>query len=101
LKPLALLLLLIAAQQGAVTHEFSHMRGWTDASAQVRADAESVADGCALCPIFAQAASPPFNHAFALPLLDRAAADAPTVPRDSSVDATVPTHRSRGPPSIS
>jgi len=100
LKTLGLLLLLIAAQQGAVVHELSHLSA--SSSEAVRADAAGAASStCALCPVFAQAATPAFSHSFDVPLLGRAAPDIQSEPQYSAIDATVPRPRSRGPPSLS
>lgn len=100
LKSLGLLLLLIVAQQGAVVHELSHVPGL--GAATVGVDARGVADtSCALCPAFAQVATPAFSHAFHIPLLIRAEADRFSELRYEAIDSAVPTPRSRGPPSLS
>lgn len=100
LKPLGLLLLLLVAQHGAVVHEFSHFSDWNSAVAHV--DAGGAADtSCALCPEFAQAATPAFSHSFQTPPLGRAAPEVKSEPQYSAIDATVPRPRSRGPPSLS
>lgn len=100
LKSLALLLLLIAAQQGAVVHELSHMAGGT--GAELRSDSNGVAEGsCALCPAYAQAVTPAFSHSFHIPALLRADAQVSPEPRFPAIDAAVPQPRSRGPPSLS
>jgi hypothetical protein len=99
-KALSLLLLLLIAQQGAVVHELSHLAG-TD-QARVRVDAGGTVDrSCALCPAFAQAASPTFSHSFQIPLLVRMGLQLTPEPRFVGVDASVPRPRSRGPPSLS
>jgi hypothetical protein len=99
-KALSLFLLLLTAQQGAVVHELSHLSG-TD-QARVRVDAGGTVDtSCALCPAFAQAASPTFSHSFQIPLLVRIASQLTPEPRFVGVDASVPRPSSRGPPSLS
>jgi hypothetical protein len=98
LKPLGVLLLLIVAQQGALAHEFSHFSGWNGTAIQV--DAGPAADAaCALCPLFAQAATPAFGRSLTLPHLDRVSPLLQSAPQHSTIDATVPRARSRGPPS--
>jgi hypothetical protein len=99
-KTLGLLLLLMAAQQGAVVHELSHLSGANHIELQAQAD--GAADKtCPLCPAFAQAASPAFSHSFQIPLLVRLALEAVSEPRYAAIDAAVPRPRSRGPPSLS
>jgi hypothetical protein len=99
-KLLALLLLLLLAQQGAVVHELSHLPGWSSAAIQV--DVGTAADAsCALCPAFAQAVAAAFSHSFHIPLLGRASPELNSEPRFSAHEATVPRPRSRGPPSSS
>ena len=99
-KALSLFLLLLTAQQGAVVHELSHLSG-ADQS-RVRVDAGGTVDtSCALCPAFAQAASPTFSHSFQIPLLVRMELQLTPEPRFADVDAPVPPPRSRGPPSLS
>ncbi len=99
-KALSLLLLLIAAQQGAVVHELSHV--FRSEGAALRADAGGVAEtACTLCPAFAQAATPAFSHTFHLPRLGRATAQRSPEPQFSAIAAEVPAPRSRGPPSLS
>jgi len=100
LKSLGLLLLLIVAQQGAVVHELSHLPalGTTTVAVDTRGSADT---SCALCPAFAQVATPAFSHAFHIPLLVRVEADRFPELRYEAVEAAVPTPRSRGPPSLS
>jgi hypothetical protein len=100
-KSLGLVFLLILAQQGAVVHELSHVSRANDAAA-LKVESGGVADStCALCPAFAQAATPAFSYSFQLPLLLRAAAQLVAEPQFPPVLAAVPTPRSRGPPSLS
>ena len=99
-RALTLVLLMIAAQQGAVIHELSHVTA--NHSAALSIDSGGISDGaCALCPAFAQAASPAFSHSFHIPLLVRTEAERSSEPQIGVVDAAVPTPRSRGPPSLS
>jgi hypothetical protein len=99
-KALGLWLLLLTAQQGAVDHELSHFSPADQAG--LRIDAGGVADtACALCPAFAQVATPTFGHAFNIPPLLRTASQLTPEPRFVAVNAAVPRPRSRGPPSLS
>jgi len=99
-RALTLVLLLVTAQQGAVVHELSHVSGTHGAALSV--DSGGVSDGtCALCPAFAQAASPAFSHSFHIPLLVRTEVERSSEPQIGAVDTAVPTPRSRGPPSLS
>jgi hypothetical protein len=98
-KSLCLMLLLIAAQQGAVVHELSHFSGVQSIEL---CDSVGTADGlCALCPAFAQAVTPAFSHTFHIPLLVRATPQRISQRQNEAVDTRVPTPRSRGPPSLS
>jgi hypothetical protein len=99
-KALGVLLLLLAAQQGAVDHELSHV--FRADQAALKIDSGAAADTtCALCPAFAQAVTPAFSHAFTLPHLVRTTWHPAPEPRFVAVDAAVPRPRSRGPPSLS
>ncbi|MGO9931138.1 MAG: hypothetical protein ACLPV8_04920 [Steroidobacteraceae bacterium] len=99
-KSLSLLLLLMAAQQGAVVHELSH--AFRAGDAQLNVGSGGVADTtCALCPAFAQAASPAFSHAFHVPELGRSTPLLASKLPSAAIDAAVPRPRSRGPPSLS
>ena len=99
-KALSLFLLLLTAQQGAVVHELSHVFGADQA--QVRVDAGGAVDTtCALCPAFAQAATPAFSHSLQIPLLVRIGSQLIAEPPFLAVDASAPRPRSRGPPSLS
>jgi hypothetical protein len=100
LKSLSLLFVLMVAQQGAVVHELSHV--FRTGAAQIKIDSGAGTDGaCALCPAFAQVATPAFSHAFHVPLLGRAAPLLTSEPLHAATDASVPQPRSRGPPSLS
>src|ERR1700734_2442697 len=95
-KALALLLLMMAAQQGAVVHELSHVFGANHVDLQAQSDA-AADKSCALCPAFAQVVTPAFSHSFHIPLLVRLALEPVSEPRYAAIDAAVPRHRSRGP----
>jgi hypothetical protein len=99
-KTLGLLLLLMAAQQGALVHELSHFSDASLVGLQVQADA-AADKPCALCPEFAQVVTPAFSHSFHIPFLVRFALESVSEPRFAAVDAAVPRPRSRGPPSLS
>ena|SRR5271170_4261864 len=107
LKSLGLLLLLLIAQQGAVVHEIGHLSEISSSdvssnnvsSSEARSTAALADATCALCPAFAQVATPAFSHSFHIPVLLRAALERSTDPRYIAVEAAVPTPRSRGPPS--
>ena len=99
-KLVSLLLLLIAAQHGAVVHELSHFSG--SRSIAVQAGPAGLAEAaCALCPAFAQAASPAFSHSFQIPLLDPSVVAITRSPRYSAPGLSGPQPRSRGPPAFS
>jgi|SRR5271168_1927352 len=99
-KALSLLLLLLAAQQGAVVHDLGHV--FRSGDAELKVQTGGVADTtCALCPAFAQAATPAFSHAFHIPLLGRCPPLLASEPPHAAIDAAVPRPRSRGPPSLS
>jgi hypothetical protein len=99
-KAAGLLLLLMAAQQGAIVHELSHVSGANRIDLQVQSD--GAADkSCALCPAFAQVVTPAFSHSFHIPLLVRFALERVLEPQHAAIDAAIPRPRSRGPPSLS
>jgi hypothetical protein len=94
---LGLTLFLISGQQGAVAHELGHFAGahtldWS------KAPDNSLDPACALCPSFAQAASPAFSHSFVLPLLVRAYSERGVEAPIRATTAAAPPPRSRGPP---
>jgi len=98
-QSLCLVLLLIAGQQGALVHELGHLTGARTQS--VDAQSEQAADSaCALCPSFAQAASPTFSHSFDFPSLAPAQMENASAVLVESAGAPVPTPRSRGPPTL-
>lgn len=96
-RALWLWLLLITAQQGAVVHELSHFYGLDAAGSHL--ETGGAADpACALCPAFAQVATPAVTHAFHVPPLIRAEAERfPELTLRAS-ETELPTPRSRGPP---
>ena len=97
---LGLMLFLISGQQGAVVHELGHFAGaHTPDSAQAAED--SLDPACALCPSFAQAASPAFSHSFVLPLLVRAYTERRVEAPTRAATSAAPAPRSRGPPFLS
>jgi hypothetical protein len=99
-KSLALCLLLLLTQHGAVVHELTHvLRANTEVAA---ADgSERMEASCALCPAFAQVVTPAFTHSLQIPALERHAPQRSAAPRFTAIDATIPQPRSRGPPSLS
>ena len=99
-RALALVALLIAGQQGAVVHELSHLAGAQGIDLQASAS-DATDSNCALCPLFAQAATAAFSHSFQIPSARRAGIVRVDEPLFQAVDTAVPTPRSRGPPSLS
>jgi len=100
LKSLGLLLLLIMAQQGALVHDFEHVARLTSVGAS--SDSHVLGDSaCALCPAYAQVVSAAFSHAFPVPQLGRVPALRSASGSPAAIIATVPTPRSRGPPTSS
>jgi len=99
-KALALLLLLMTAQQGAVVHELSHLSGANHVELGVPSDG-AADSSCALCLAFAQVVTPAVSHSFHVPLLVRFALEPISEPRFAAIDAAVPRPRSRGPPASS
>ncbi len=98
-RVLCLVLLIIAAQQGAVVHEVGHLSGAHGANFGIESGA---VDGkCALCPAFAQVVSPAFSHSFSLPPLVRTELERSPEPRLEAIGTPVLTPRNRGPPSQS
>lgn len=99
-KALSLLLLLMAAQQGAVVHELSHVLRAGDATLKV--ESGGIADTtCALCPAFAQVVTPAVSHAFHVPLIGRAAPPRAAELPSFAINVSALKPRSRGPPSLS
>jgi hypothetical protein len=98
-RALCLVALLVAGQQGAVVHELGHLAA---AQGVPHLSAGDASDGtCALCPLFAQVATAAVSHSFPLPALLRPGIERASDPAIEAVDGTVPTPRSRGPPSLS
>ncbi len=99
-QALCLVLLLVGAQQAAVVHELSHFSA--DHGLDLRVDPGGAAHStCALCPVYAQVATPAFSYSFHLPLLVRAEAERSPEPRIDAAASAIPRPRSRGPPSLS
>lgn len=99
-KTLGLLFLLILTQQGAVEHELGHLFGAIRLEARVDAPT-SVDTACPLCAEFAQVVAPAFSRTFEVPTLVLAEPELGADTGYSSITATGPTPRSRGPPSCS
>jgi hypothetical protein len=99
-RVLGVALLLISGQQGAVIHELGHFTG-AHAPDWSNAPGEPLDAACALCPSFAQAASPAFSHSFVLPLLVRAYSQRAVELPVRAATAATPAPRSRGPPVVS
>ena len=66
-----------------------------------KASADSLDPACALCPSFAQAASPAFSHSFVLPLLVRAYIEREVEAPIRAATAAALAPRSRDPPFVS
>lgn len=97
---LGLMLFLISGQQGAVVHELGHFAGAHSPDRAQAAD-EALDPACALCPSFAQAASPAFSHSFVLPALVRACPERGVAAPIGAATVAIPAPRSRGPPFVS
>lgn len=95
-KHLSLLLLLIAAQQGAVVHELSHVNRVDNT--YLKGVSGATDSTCALCPAFAQVNTPAFSHSFDIPLLVRVTLELSAEPLYAVIGTTAPRPRSRGPP---
>lgn len=99
-RVLCLVLLVIAAQHGAVVHEVGHLSGSAH-GANFGVDPGAIEGGCALCPAFAQVVSPAFSHSILLPPLVRAELERSPEPRLEAIGTPVLTPRNRGPPAYS
>jgi hypothetical protein len=99
LKILGLWLVLIVTQHGAVVHELGDAARVNLAGLQVDG-ADRAGAPCALCPAFAQVVTPAFSHSFHVPALVRAAIPRDREPLFAAIVASIPTPRSRGPPTI-
>jgi hypothetical protein len=97
---LVLMLFLVSGQQGAVVHELGHFAG-AHTPDWAKAPDDALDPACALCPSFAQAASPAFTPSFVLPLLVRAYLERGVEVPIGTATAATPAPRSRGPPSVS
>jgi hypothetical protein len=97
---LGLVLLLISGQRGAVVHELGHFAG-SHTPDLSKAAGDCLDQACALCPSFAQVASPAFSHSFVLPLLVRAYSERRIEAPIGAATAAAPAPRSRGPPFVS
>jgi hypothetical protein len=93
---LALALLLVFAQQGALLHELGHV--YRTGAPALKNDA-TLPDGkmCETCLAFAQAANPASGTTFVPPVV-AAVRHASPDPHYSIIAARVPAPRSRGPP---
>jgi hypothetical protein len=99
LKALGLFLLLLLAQQGAVEHELSHFSTFNVTG--INAAQGDPQAPCALCPAFAQVATPAFSHSIHIPLHAVFALRLFPERQNSAIDARRPQPRSRGPPASS
>lgn len=97
-QALCLVVLLVAGQQGALLHEIGHLAELGRSTETPSQHATEPA--CALCPAYAQAATPAFDHSFVLPSLVLVRSDEAGAPPIRMVGAAVPTPRSRGPPAV-
>lgn len=93
---LALALLLVFAQQGAMLHELSHV--YRTGATELKNDATGL-DGklCETCLAFAQAANPASGTVFTPPVVAATRYVSPE-PQYSIIATAVPAPRSRGPP---
>lgn len=95
-----LLVLLIAGQQAALLHELGHLTGAERAEQQQTGSKHVTDTACALCPAFAQVATPAFGHSVTHPVLLLEKSEGLSAPRLTVLNAAVPTPRSRGPPAL-
>jgi hypothetical protein len=93
---IALALLLLFAQHGAVLHEISHISQVSRADARLHADTQADR-GCELCLAYSQVANPA-GHFVDSVSFEPTAFAAPVPAPQVVVAASVPTPRSRGPP---
>ena len=93
---LALALLLVFAQQGAILHELGHV--YRTGAPALKND-PTLLDGklCETCLAFAQAANPASGTTYVPPIVAAVRHVSPE-PRYSIIAAGVPAPRSRGPP---
>jgi len=93
---LALSLLLLLAQQGAMLHELSHLARAGSTAAGLQADS-SFDKACELCLAFSQLGHTAGATGHAVHFEPSAHA-VRAIPRSAATPADVPTARSRGPP---
>ncbi|MDE2295583.1 MAG: hypothetical protein KGL36_09025 [Gammaproteobacteria bacterium] len=98
-RSLALLSLLLFAQQGAIVHELGHVTAWLRAATQV-GPAHRAGKPCALCPVYAQAVTPACGHAYPNPPLAHATPERAAEPEPATAGAAAPRPRSRDPPAF-
>ena len=99
LRSIALLSLLLLAQQGAIVHELGHVTAWMRAATEI-GPTHRVGKPCALCPVYAQAVTPACSHPYPNPPLRHATPDRRSEPDRTVADATAPRPRSRDPPAV-
>jgi hypothetical protein len=84
-----------------VVHELGHVADAHGASPHEMVAAASGDGNCMLCPLFAQATTAAFSHALQIPCPLRTGTVRVAEPVAVAVEGSVPTPRSRGPPSLS
>jgi hypothetical protein len=98
-RSIALLALLLFAQQGAIVHELGHLTAQLRAATEVgpghRADT-----ACALCPVYAQAVTPACSHPYPIPPLAPRTSDRTSAPDHPAAGTAAPRPRSRDPPAF-
>ena len=99
LRPIALLCLLLLAQQGAIVHELGHLAAWMRAATAI-GQTHRAEKACALCPVYAQAVTPACSHPYPTPPLAHATPDRTSEPDRPAAGAAAPRPRSRDPPSF-
>jgi hypothetical protein len=99
-RTLCLVALVMAGQHGAFVHEIGHLAAAQTPDLHPVGAEESSEANCALCPLFSQVATAAFSHSLQIPPLLRADVERVSEPEAGSVKASIPTPRSRGPPSL-
>jgi len=94
---IAVSLLLLLVQQGAVLHEMSHMCRVGTVAVSVKADSGILEKACDLCLAFSQVANPAANTV-TIPFFEPTACAAGSDTSCATTPAAVLTPRSRGPP---